>query len=305
MPDVLQGDIMQDRTQQRLSDTRGAKFGIKFFRFWYRTWGYTHTKVMVWFITFFYALFDREARKKVAPYIKHRFPNANVFSRMLHSWFLFAHQGMCLLRQEMYTELGWKYQVIYDSAEAKRIRFADAAAVLVYSHFGPWQVMMRSITQHKNAVNIMAQPDKNAEVDKMKSFLDNDSAHTIRQIPPTQGSLMFLQQALEKNEFVTMMGDRNFEDFPLEVQYLGEKAYFPVAAFYLAARMKCPLVCLFAHLHNGEYVLEFCDVMYPEMHGRNREQLRPYLEKYIQHLEKLCIEYPYDCFSMFNHWSQK
>lgn len=296
---------MQGIAQKRLSDTRGAKFGIKFFRFWYRTWGYSHTKVMVWFVTFFYALFDLDARKKVAPYIRHRFPNSNIFSRLRHTWFLFAHQGMSLLRQEMYEELGCKYQVIYDSEEAKKIRFSETATVVVYSHFGPWQVMMRNIAHHKNAVNIMAQPDKNAEVDKMKSFFNNNSANTIRQISPTPGSLMLLQQALEKNEFVTMMGDRNFEEFPLEVQYLGAKAYFPVAAFYLAARMNCPLICIFAHLHDDEYVLEFCDVMYPKMNGRDREQLRPYLEKYTQHLERLCMEYPYDCFSMFNHWSQE
>lgn len=296
---------MQVIAQKRLSDTRGAKFGIKFFRFWYRTWGYSHTKVMVWFVTFFYALFDLDARKKVAPYIRHRFPNSNIFSRLRHTWFLFAHQGMSLLRQEMYEELGCKYQVIYDSEEAKKIRFSETATVVVYSHFGPWQVMMRNIAHHENAVNIMAQPDKNTEVDKMKSFFNNNSVNTIRQIAPTPGSLMLLQQALEKNEFVTMMGDRNFEEFPLEVQYLGAKAYFPVAAFYLAARMNCPLICIFAHLHNDEYVLEFCDVMYPKMNGRDREQLRPYLEKYTQHLERLCMEYPYDCFSMFNHWSQE
>ena len=296
---------MQGIAQKRLSDTRGAKFGIKFFRFWYRTWGYSHTKVMVWFVTFFYALFDLDARKKVAPYIRHRFPNSNIFSRLRHTWFLFAHQGMSLLRQEMYEELGCKYQVIYDSEEAKKIRFSETATVVVYSHFGPWQVMMRNIAHHENAVNIMAQPDKNTEVDKMKSFFNNNSANTIRQISPTPGSLMLLQQALEKNEFVTMMGDRNFEEFPLEVQYLGANAYFPVAAFYLAARMNCPLICIFAHLHNDEYVLEFCDVMHPKMNGRDREQLRPYLEKYTQHLERLCMEYPYDCFSMFNHWSQE
>jgi len=296
---------MQGIAQKRLSDTRGAKFGIKFFRFWYRTWGYSHTKVMVWFVTFFYALFDLDARKKVAPYIRHRFPNSNIFSRLQHTWFLFAHQGMSLLRQEMYEELGCKYQVIYDSEEAKKIRFSETATVVVYSHFGPWQVMMRNIAHHENAVNIMAQPDKNTEVDKMKSFFNNNSVNTIRQIAPTPGSLMLLQQALEKNEFVTMMGDRNFEEFPLEVQYLGAKAYFPVAAFYLAARMNCPLICIFAHLHDDEYVLEFCDVMYPKMNGRDREQLRPYLEKYTQHLERLCMEYPYDCFSMFNHWSQE
>ena len=161
---------------------------------------------------------------------------------------------------------------------------------------------MRNVTLHENALNILAQPDRNKEVDKMKSFSGGSNQNTVRQIAPELGSLFVLQEALENNEFVTMMGDRNFEETPMSVQFLGETAYFPIAAFYLAAKSKCPLVCIFAHLQDGKYVLEFCDVMYPEMKGRNREQLRPYLEKYVQHLERLCMDYPYDFFSMFDHW---
>lgn len=293
---------MPAEKQHRLSDTRGGNAGIAFFRFWYRFWGFTHTKAMVWFVTFFYALFDGEARKRVRPYILHRFPESNIFGRFKHTWFIFAHQGLCLLRQEMYEELGEEYQVTHDSEVAKDIRFSNSATVILYSHFGPWQVMMRNVTLHENALNILAQPDRNKEVDKMKSFSGGSNQNTVRQIAPELGSLFVLQEALENNEFVTMMGDRNFEETPMPVQFLGETAYFPIAAFYLAAKSKCPLVCIFAHLQDGKYVLEFCDVMYPEMKGRNREQLRPYLEKYVQHLERLCMDYPYDCFSMFDHW---
>ena len=294
---------MNEQSRQRLSDTRGNKKGVEFFRFWYKVWGYTHTKVMIWFVTFFYMLFDTEARRRVAPYIRHRFPNAGFLARCRHAWCIFAHQGMCLLRQEMYEEIGEEYEETYDSALAEKIRFSDRAAVLLYSHFGPWQVMMRSIGKHKNTVNIVAQPDLNRNVNKMKSFSGKNDTDCIRQVSPESGSLLFLQQALENDEFVTMMGDRNFEKNPLPVKFLGETAYFPIAAFHLAARMKCPLVCIFAHLQDDKYVLEFCEAMYPEQNGRNREHLRTYLEKYTGKLEKLCMEYPYDFFAMFDHWS--
>ena len=202
---------MNEQFQQRLSDTRGNKRGVEFFRFWYKTWGYTHTKVMVWFVTFFYMLFDAEARRRVAPYIRHRFPDAGFLAQCKHTWFIFAHQGMCLLRQEMYEEMGEEYEVIYESALAEKIRYSDHAAVLLYSHFGPWQVMMRGIGKHRNTVNIVAQPDLNSKVDKMKSFSGENDTDCIRQVSPESGSLLFLQQALENDEFVTMMGDRNFE----------------------------------------------------------------------------------------------
>ena len=289
--------------KRRLSDTRGNKNGITFFKIWYKIFGYAHTRVMIYFVTFFYMLFDREAGKRVEPYIRHRFPEAGFFARLKHTWFIFAHQGICLFLQEMHEEIGREYDVIYDSELAEKIRFSETSAVVLYSHFGPWQVMMRNIWQHENVVNILAQADNNINVDKMKVIAAKENTDNIKQVEADAGSLMLMQQALENEEFVTMMGDRNYEKAPLMVDFLGEPAYFPVAAFHLAARMKCPLVCLFAHLRNGEYVLEFCEAMYPEMKGRNREQLRPYLEKYTKHLEKLCMEYPYDCFSMFDHWS--
>lgn len=288
--------------QQRLSDTRGSGAGIAFFKLWYGAFGYTHTKVLVWVVTFFYMLFDSAARKKVDPYIRHRFPKAGVLGRCKHRWFIFAHQGMCLLWQELYDQLGRTYEVVYDSEEAKRISQSKAAVVVLYSHFGPWQLMMRTLVTTRNFINIMAQDDRNANVDKMKIFSERDLAKKAAQVSTAPGNLLALQQALERGEFIALMGDRNFEPSPLAVDYLGETAYFPIAAFHLAARAKCPVLCMFAHYDGRRYVMECCEPMHPEMKGRNREQLRPYLERYTKHLEKLCMDYPYDCFSMTNHW---
>lgn len=293
---------MEHHEKQRLSETRGSRKGIEFFRIWYRIWGYKHTVVMIWFITFFYMLFDREAGRRVAPYIRHRFPGANLLARLKHTWFIFAHQGMALLRHEMYDELGVEYEAVYDSEEARSVDFLSSAAVILNSHFGPWQLTMRGIAPDKNKINVWALPDPGGKVDKMKKFAS--TREDIRQIDSGMNNLFVLQQALENDECITMMGDRNYEEFPMEVDFLGEKAYFPIAAFYLAARRKCPLICIFSRPYEGKYVLEICEVMYPEMKGRNREQLRPCLEKYTKHLEKLCMEYPYDCFSMCDHWSK-
>ena len=296
---------MKIQAQKRLSDTRGSA-GIDFFKFWYKTFGYKHTKILVWVVTFFYMLLDREANRRVAPYIRHRFPQANFFSRRKHVWFLFAHQGMCLLWQELYDSLGRTYEVVYDSKETEEISSAEKAAVIIYSHFGPWQLMMRCPKRTKNSVNILAQPDLNVKINKMKSFSAGSEAGQVVQVAADPGSLFILQQALERDEFVAIMGDRNFEDTPLAVDFLGSKAYFPVASFYLAARMNCPVICMFAHEdESGKYVLEFCEAMRPMLQGRDRQQLRPYLERYTKHLEKLCMKYPYDCFSMTNFWEEE
>ena len=289
--------------QTRLSDTRGSRAGIGFFRLWYRIFGYAHCKGMVWFVTFFYMLFDSGARKRVNPYIRHRFPPAGMLGRCRHRWCLFAHQGLCLLRQELFAQLGIQYENVYDSPEARRVADSEKSGVLLYSHFGPWQMMMRGRATSRNTVNFLAQDDRNVTIDKMKSFSGEFPAGKVVPVHAGPGSLFALEQALERNELIAVMGDRNFEEAPLQVDFLGEKADFPVAAFYLAARRKCPVVCLFARPDDkGSYVLEFCEAMEVEMKGRSREQLRPYLERYVRHLEELCMKYPYDCFTMTDPW---
>ena len=53
-----------------LSDTRGNRLGIGFFKVCMRLFGLRFCCLFVWFVAFFYALFDRKAFQAAKPYLQ-------------------------------------------------------------------------------------------------------------------------------------------------------------------------------------------------------------------------------------------
>lgn len=296
---------MSETAPQNLSATRGNHAGLMFFRVWFKLFGFGHTVVMVWIITFFYMLFDREARKRTLPYIRHRFPEAGFFARLYHIWALFAHQGRALLIQQMFEHGEFDGEVWCDSAEAEALRHSETPLVVIYSHFGPWQALMGKMEVGKRKVFMLAQADANPNVHKINAVSGGPDMSQVVMVPAGPGCLTALQLGLAENAAAAVMGDRCLEDNPVQVDFLGAQAAFPVSGFYLAAKMKCPVVCIFARYEKTKkkYVLEFGTVMHPEIRGRNREQLVPFVERYVRRLESLCQEYPHDCFMLSDNWS--
>ena len=111
--------------------------------------------------------------------------------------------------------------------------------------------------------------------------------------------------ALERGEVVCMMGDRCFEGEGAHVEFLGEEAVFPYAAFYLAARCSCPVLPLFAVRERAHtsFIVHYGNAIFPKLSGRRRSDLTPYVREYVSELENMANLHPYRCFLFENIWS--
>ena len=101
------------------------------------------------------------------------------------------------------------------------------------------------------------------------------------------------------------MGDRCLEGEGVELEFLGEKAKFPSAAFYIASRTNCAVLPLFAvrkHRHT-EFSALYGPVLRPELKSRKRRDLVPFLDVYVRKLEELSRKYPYQCFLFEDIWN--
>ena len=298
---------MASNSEKKLSDTRGSHFGITFFKVFLRIFGLTHACGMVWFVTFFYTVFDRTAKRKLMPYLDHRFPEDNRILRFWHVWSVFAHQGIALLLQEAYKMKMITAEVIHYDEESRRLSYSSDPLVLVYSHLGPWQTAMSTMTLENNKMTILMQKDINPNTQKM-DLLKNDSRMekvSLVSSPSMGGGLLELSAALERGEFIAIMGDRCFETNPAAVPFLGDTAHFPTAAFFLAARYHAPVVLMFSDMDWKEkkVLMRFGKVIHPEMRKRDRKSLLPYLTEYVKEIERYCMIHPYDCFLFDDIWS--
>ncbi len=289
-----------------LSDTRGNALGIRIFLFLLKWIGINRTCELVWPVALFYALFDRRAAVATAPYIRHRFPDAGRLGRFYHRWAIYVSQGQALIERVAERRGFIRWNAENQELSDRMMAHPDGFLILT-SHFGVWHSLMGFLDDSTHPVNIMMKPDRNIHVDKTGRSIGLPVNGNIISTLSPMGGLPEAFEALERRELVCIMGDRCFEDRGIPVRFLGEDALFPTAAFFLAARTRSPILPLFGfrtHRHRT-LTASYGPLLHPEMKGRSRESLRPWIEQYVRRLEELAQRYPHQCFIFEDIWNKK
>ncbi len=297
---------MAEHHEKMLSAHRGNRLGIGFFRWFIAVFGVRHACNFVWFVALFYALFDREARRRTGGYMDRRFPGVAGGRRWFHIYKLLASQGEALviagcLARRPWQKMRW--------VEENRTAMADALSreqglVIVTSHFGCWQAAMAGLAGFGRRINLLGAPDANVRIRKQLA-LDGENTQ-FREIDATgfMGGLSECLAALAAGEVVCMMGDRMGgagKAGGLETDFLNRPSMFPVSPYWVAARARVPVIPMFVacERHPFQLRLVFGDPIEPaDVAGArlDAERLRPPLEQYVRTLEGLARRYPYEVF---------
>lgn len=287
-----------------LSDTRGTRLGSAILRGILSVFGPAAACFLVKFIALVYALSDAQAQERTLPYLKRRFPDAHGFRMKRHVWRLFTAQGEALIMALALANGQAKVRE-RNPETFEPVRNAGGGLVFLCSHFGAWQAAMHCVDAGSRKVAFVAKPDRNADVDKSRAF--NGSDATPIRIIDTAGAFGGLLEALEildAGGAVGLMGDRCLEHDAVPVRFFGETAYFPAAAFFLAAKAHVPLVPFFLTRGKSyrELSLEFGAVAHPERPARSGIKFQSDVQRYAAELERMAMEHPYDCFLFENVW---
>jgi predicted LPLAT superfamily acyltransferase len=299
------------RQNNNLSASRGNRFGIVFFKCFMHILGLNHARNFVWVISFFYTIFDQKARLAALPYLSRRFPEAGKVKLFWHTYRLLTSQGQSLLTA---FYLGNNHASIKYRSENIRNHEAymydkNQGFILLTSHFGDWQGSIRYFDEYDRSVSLLVEMDANVNVDKLMAMKGKTDNVKIISTSEPFGGLLSVLEAIENHEVVCIMGDRNYESNGIEIEFLGDKAIFPKAAFHLAAQLGCPIIPFSMVYDRWESMM----VKYygpiitiPANHKRlNSDNLRPFLEKYVAYLDDMTKRYPYHFFIFSDIWTKK
>ena len=283
-----------------LSDTRRNKLGSAILRGILSVFGPAAACFLVRFIALAYALTDEQAEQRALPYLKHRFPEARGLRMKRHVWRLFTAQGEALIMALALANGQAKVRERNPEVFAS-VRNAPGGLVFLCSHFGAWQAAMHCVNAGDRDVAFVAKPDRNADVDKSRAFNGGEAApmHII-DTAGAFGGLLEAFEVLDAGGAVGLMGDRCLETDSVPVQFFGETARFPGAAFFLAAKAHAPVVPFFLTRGNSyrELQLEFGTVVRPERPARGASGIKfqEDVQSYAADLEHVAMKHPYDCF---------
>ena len=300
----MSGGTNRTNTTDNLSDSRRNKLGSAFLRGVISLFGPAPACFLVEFISLAYALTDRQARQRALPYLRHRFPEARGMKLGYHVWRLFSAQGKSLV---MAVALANGQATVRERNPGVFAPARDSGGGLVFlcSHFGPWQAAMHCVDAGGRPVAFVAKPDRNADVDKSRAFNKRDQApmHII-DTAGAFGGLLEAFDVLDAGGAVGLMGDRCLEHDAVPVRFFNDTAYFPTAAFFLAAKAGAAVVPFFLTRCKScrELEIEFAHALRPARPKRGGTKFQEEAQIYARALESLALKHPYDCFLFQNVW---
>lgn len=288
-----------------LSERRGNTLGVKAMLIMLKILRVNRTCEFVWAVTLFYVLFDHVARRRASYYIRHRFPNDNWLQHWYHIWALFTSQGQALVE----AAAARSGQITIEEIGRDKVEEVvknPQGMILLCSHFGQWQGMMRVISLTNRPVHILVRPDRNVNVDKFMAAKEIQAKINVISTESGMGGLLDVYDALMNGDTVCMMGDRCRENDSVELDFLGDKARFPVAAFLMSARTGSPVIPVFSHRasRHKRMIVHFYEPIYVSgKGGRTRERLLPEVEKYVRTLEDMAKQSPFEYYLYENIWN--
>ncbi len=298
-------------SQNRLrfkSKKRGNSFGFWFFKMLLGTTGLKGAYGFLYIVCFYYLLFDSQAVNSSRAYVEKRFPQTKGLKKYFHIYKLFISQGKHLIDRYA-AESGIKkfkmelkgYQQLNELVTKRKEGF-----ILLTSHIGNWQIAISSLKKLDKKVYLLMRPEDNPAVKKSLRLDEEEGNISILSAEKSIEGAFKIINILKEGGIVCIMGDRHYGFDNIEVSFLNHTAKFPYGAFTIGASLSCPIVALLSAKTDAlSYTIDVTNIFYPVYKEKKdkKEQIKNWVQDYVNVLERYITKYPYQCFLFHNVWS--
>ncbi len=290
-------------------NNRGNAIGFWFFRIFLKYGGLYAAYALLSGVALHYWLFDKKAVKKASAYIQRRFPSNSTFLIRFKVYKLFYSQGRQLIDRAAHTAGFVKFNFKVSGENIlKELGVPEKGFILLTAHAGNWQLAMATLDKLNKKIFLVIRPEHNEAVKKALNI--NAKNNYIDMISPEGhlGGIVPVIRELNRGNVVSYMGDRAYGFESVEINFMGDKAFFPCGAFAVAAAVKVPVVIVLASkIGTYSYKVDFTNIIKPEYKNRKnkKKQLSEWVQEYADILGNFFEQYPYQCFLFHDVWTKK
>ncbi len=289
----------------------GNKLGFGIFYCMIQTGGLKSAYLILYFVAFYYTLFNVSARRNASWYILKKFPNKSRNAAFFHIYKLIVSLGKVLIDSAAASILKPDILKGYISTSDRQIIFdiikRGRGLILLTSHTGCWQAAFSALRFIPVPLNLLMHIHEDHDQYHLMKQKDGGALINVIDADGFLGGTMEMMKALKKGEGGAIMGDRVLPSSKnaLLVSFLGDGAFFPYGAFKIASASNVPVLVIFTSRQGeGSYNVEIADVIdVPCGLGNKKEAYRKYLERYVKALEVYTEKYPYQFFNFYNMWN--
>ncbi len=295
---------MSDMGKQK---NRGNAIGFWFFRMFLKFGGLYAAYGLLLGVALYYWIFDRNAVKTASAYLKRRFPSDSSLLIYFKVYKLFYSQGKQLIDRAAHTAgfVKFNFQLSGENI-LNDIKTSDKGCILLTAHAGNWQLAMATLDKVNKKIFLVMLPEYNKAVKKALNIDGKNNYIDVISPEGHLGGIVPVVRELNMGNVVSYMGDRAYGSESVEVEFMGDKAFFPCGAFAIAAAVKVPVVVVLASKTGTySYKVDFTNIIKPEYKNRKnkRQQLSQWVQEYADILTGFFEKYPYQCFLFHDVWT--
>jgi predicted LPLAT superfamily acyltransferase len=179
--------------------------------------------------------------------------------------------------------------------------------LLLGSHLGSFEILRaHGVFERHLPVNVVMHEGAASNLNRVLHGLHPEIRRRI--IPPgTPDTMLLVKERLDQGELVGILADRLlWGERAVTCEFLGTPTPFPEGPFLLAALLQVPVVLFFGLYRGGRrYLIQFepfAETIGPGAAGRpgRSDELRPWVQRYVERLEHYCRLYPYNWFNFYD-----
>jgi predicted LPLAT superfamily acyltransferase len=198
-----------------------------------------------------------------------------------------------------------------DAALFEAARRDERGAMLVSAHFGCVDVARALAMRHRRRrINIVIHAQHAQHYNALlQRFAPDSQVSLISAASFDVATAMSLSSAIERGEWVVIMGDRlgvGDSTRTVEVDFLSASTRLPQGPFVLALALRCPVYTLFCSRMNGRFRVDVSLLTSGGAAPPRRDRaaaLRALAQDYAHTLQSLVLAAPYQWFNFYDYWA--
>jgi predicted LPLAT superfamily acyltransferase len=288
--------------------SKGSTLGTLIFIKIISTLGPLLAYLLLFFVCFYYAIFDKKSRQAIFIFRKRLNKKTNFFNIYWH-FFCF---GVSLIDRYAFL-LGKKNFFIYETINEQFFYNAinrGKGIILLGAHIGNWEIAGNLLGEKFDIpVNFVMLDAERIQMQKvLEKVLINRVINIINLKDSEFESTLRIYNALKRNEIVCMLGDRAIGPQKQKHSFLGKDAYFPIGPFAFAGASSCVIIPIIISKKGiRKYIFKaYTPIHFEGITNENKDKfIFSAIERYVGILEEAVKENPYLWFNFYDFWEEK
>lgn len=228
--------------------SKGPRLGYRIFIAILQKGGVMAAYTLLYFVTFWYYLFSFRSNGIMYRFFTKKigFGSFKSVRKIYRNYYLFGQS--IIDRIVVMSGISNRFTFNFDGEEYLNEMVAlKRGGLLLSAHIGNWEIAGHLLKRLDTRINIVMFDGEHQQLKQYLNSVTGERNANIIVIKNDFSHIYQIKEAFDKNELVCMHADRFTEGVKTtEINFLNEKAKFPIGPFVLADKFKVPVSFVFA-----------------------------------------------------------